>query len=126
MDADGCDGDYEGLPLDEKQDIPVSNDYLFWPVAFRIEHKMTFTEYKAIRAKPRKAIGISQTGVNHKAFFIKDLQYKIKTGEVSIVAWPKEYFEIQIVNGTTEGFTPPPVPPALSRYFGIEFGGHFG
>lgn len=93
---DGCPGTTSpyGL-LRENGDIPVSgNDYLFIPKLFNITLPMELSEYQAIRANRKKAIGISQTQDNHTPFFIKTLEYEHWQGKAVITAWPKTEFTI--------------------------------
>ncbi len=100
MAADGCRGDFDGEPLSEKQDLPVTDDYLFTPQAYSIEHYLTWDDYKILRANRKKAIGISQTSTGHQPFFAKDLQWSIADGELKLVAWPKRPFNIQVIEDT--------------------------
>lgn len=119
MDPDGCPGDYDGDPLAENQDIPVTDDYLFTPQAYTIDHYLTWEQYKAIRANRKKAIGISQTEANHAAFFIKELQFNIVTGDVKIIAWPKEPFNIQVIDDSETEHEIGPPPPVITEEEGI-------
>jgi hypothetical protein len=103
MQVNGCDDAYGGNPLTENQNIQVENNHIFTPQAFKIEHYLTWDQYKAIRAQRHKAIGISQTTENHKPFFIKDLEWMISDRTVSIVAWPKDPFEIETPEDISDG-----------------------
>jgi hypothetical protein len=87
---------FGGQPLSEKQDIPVSSEYLFLPILYNITHHLTVDQYKAIQANRHLAIGISQTETDFTKFFIKSLQYTRATGEVTIEAWPKTFMEIVV------------------------------
>lgn len=103
MIATGCDDDYNGELLSEKQDIEVTDDFLFLPELFEIDHYLTWEQYKAIRNNPKLAIGISQTDEDHKKFFINDLSYNLVDGSCKIIAWAKEPFDIQnIITAPTE------------------------
>lgn len=93
--SDGCD-EFK-LPLSESQNIPVADYYLHLPIAYEISIPMEWEDYKTIRENRKKAIGISQTGENHTAFFIKELEYKIFESTAVITAWPIEFFDIQVV-----------------------------
>lgn len=111
MDADGCDGDFEGEPLTEKQNIQVSPNKLFTPKAFEIFHVMTWAQYKAIRANKNLAIGISQTDSGHVPAFIKDLQWEVTSGDVKIIVWFLDDFDINPVESA------PPIPENVGHYF---------
>jgi hypothetical protein len=110
--------DYEGVELAENGNISVSEDFLFIPMPFEIEHYLTMTEYKSIVNNRNLAIGISQTETNHKKFFIKDLQYEIVSGTVKIIAWPKEPFDIQVID---DGVMDREVIPEYDRRFDDTF-----
>lgn len=86
--------DYGGNPLSEKADITVTNDYLWIPKIFEIQHFMTLTEFNTIDANRRLAIGISQSDTDYQAFFIDDLQYEVSSGSVKITGKFKEEFDI--------------------------------
>jgi len=94
--------DFEGVELGESENIPVTDDYLFYPVPLEVTIPMEWEEYKTIRENRKKAIGISQTTSNHAIFFIKNLEYEIAKGEATMVIWPKEPFELQIINDVPE------------------------
>jgi hypothetical protein len=88
--------------LTEKQDIPLSTyngtfGYLFYPMIYEIEIPMEWDDFNIIRNNPKNAIGISQTDEDYKPFFIKELEYDIVKGTAVIKAWPKEYFDIQVI-----------------------------
>jgi hypothetical protein len=105
-----CENDsFEGELLSEKQDIPVTTDYIHLPLIYTIEHYLSWEDYKRIRTYKRKAIGISQTESDYKAFFIKELEYGICDSRVTIKAWPIVFFEI-----SQPDFTPAITSPAES------------
>jgi hypothetical protein len=109
-------GDVEsfgGAVLSEKQNIPVSTDFIFLPMPYKIEHYVTFSQLEAMLADPEAAIEISQTQTGHKPFFIKSLSVQLATGKITGELWPKEFMELQVVNKP-------------SRVFSDEFGGEFG
>ena len=93
----GCPGDNGGSSLSEKGNISVSSSYLFIPELYKIEHTMTLAQYNVIKAAPNNAIGISLTDTDHKAFFIKNLEYSPELGQCTILAWPKERFPLSVV-----------------------------
>lgn len=84
----GCDGDFEGEVLSEKQDIPVTDEYVFIPQEFTAEIDLSWEDYKTIRTYPRNAIGISQTEYDHVAFYIKSLEYQPVQGKAVFKLWP--------------------------------------
>lgn len=94
--SDGCD-EYNG-PLAENQDIAVTDEYYHRPEIYRIKTPLEFEDYLEIAANRNNAIGISQTTANHRPFFIKELSYEPVDGVVTIMAWPIEYFEIQVID----------------------------
>lgn len=94
MTPSGCDDDFGGNSLSEKQNIPVTTDHLHIPQLYSIELNMPWEKYKLIVANRKKAIGISQTAANHTAFFIKSLEYELVKGICTVKAWPKVYFPI--------------------------------
>jgi hypothetical protein len=83
----------------EKHPIEVTDNYLFIPTEFKKEFALEFENLETIRENLKHAIGISQTTTDAKAFFIKKLTYKITEGQVAIESWPKEYFEMQVIEG---------------------------
>lgn len=99
--GDTCNDFYAGVPLAENADIQVAQTVPFIPIPYTIVHEMTIDEYKKITAKRKLAIGISQTTKDHAAFFIKTLNYKSAAGELTLVAWPKKFFEIKVVQSST-------------------------
>jgi hypothetical protein len=94
----GCDGDYSGDPLSEKQNIDVTGEYVFLPQEFTIEINLSWEDYKTIRENRRKAIAISQTDEDHVAFFIKSIDYEVIKGRATMKLWPVEPFEIGVVD----------------------------
>lgn len=94
-------GDVEafgGAVLSEKQDIPVSSDYLFLPMPYKIEHYVTFSQLEAMLADPEAAIEISQTQAGHKLFFIKNVSVQMSNGKITGELWPKEFMDLQVVS----------------------------
>jgi len=85
---------FGGASFSESQDIPVGEDYLFYPIAYKIEHYVTFKEALVILNNLHKAIGISLSDGNPVPFFIKTLDYTIAEGKVSFTGWPKKPFSI--------------------------------
>jgi hypothetical protein len=101
----------------ESQDIAVNDDdfidgYLNLPMVYDIRIPMEWEEYETIRNNRKKAIGISQTTSGHQPFKIKSLEYDIVKGQATVKAWPKTFFDIQVVE---QEFTAPdcadPVEP---------------
>lgn len=109
-------GDVEsfgGAVLSEKQDIPVSTNYLFLPMPYTIEHYVTFSQLEAMLADPEAAIEVSQTQSGHKLFFIKNISVQVSIGKITGELWPKEYMKLQVVSKP-------------GRIFSDEFGEEFG
>lgn len=80
--------------VDEGGDITVGTDFLFRPKLYEIEHYLTWEQYVSIRDNKNLAIGVSQTDTDHKKMFIKNLDYKIATGQMRCKVWAKEVLEI--------------------------------
>lgn len=102
--------------LAENDDISLAlyNDtfgYLHLPLLYEFTVPMSWDDYKTIRDNRKNAIGISQTNTDHKAFFIKELTYEIMKGQATIKAWPKEYFEIEVIQGD---YTSPGCPVEIT------------
>lgn len=89
--------DFNGDALDEKGDLFVDADYLHLAMSYEMEIPMEWEEYESIRDLRRKPIGISQTDENHVPMFIKDIQYKPAKGSCTIIAWPREYMELFVI-----------------------------
>jgi hypothetical protein len=97
--SDGCD---EFKPsLAENEDIPVSADPLHLALAYEIVIPLEWEDYLLIRENRKKAIGISQTTVNHAKFFIDTLEYELAKGVATIKAWPVTYFDVQVIESET-------------------------
>lgn len=97
--SDGCD---EFKPsLAENEDIPVYADPLHLALAYEIVIPLEWEDYLLIRENRKKAIGISQTTVNHAKFFIDTLEYELVKGVATIKAWPVTYFDIQVIESDT-------------------------
>lgn len=89
-------------PVSEKQDISLTSYYipfgkLHSHYQYDINIDLSYEQYLAIRNNRELAIGISQTDLNHVKFFIKTLEYEIKTGNAKISAWAVEYMDLQII-----------------------------
>jgi hypothetical protein len=91
-----CGDDFGGAPLSEKQDIPVSEDYLFWPIAYTIKHPISFGKWLQIISDMHAAINVSQTDINHMPFFTKNLSIGLADAQMTLTAWPKRFFSIGI------------------------------
>jgi hypothetical protein len=94
MNANLCGDDFGSAALSEKQDIPVTSDYLHDVRLYSISIPMTWEQYYTIRQNRKKPIGISQSDSNHKKFYIQELNYIPASSQATLSAWPKEYFEI--------------------------------
>lgn len=109
-------GDVEafgGDVMSEKQNIPVSEDFIFLPMPYEIEHYVTFSQLEAMLADPEAAIEISQTQADHKLFFMKNVKVQLSNGKITGELWPKEFMELQVVSKP-------------GRIFSDEFGPEFG
>lgn len=100
MDSDLNDSDCDDFSesVSEKQDLPVSLEYLHLPELFEIRLPMTWEQYKAVRNNRKQAIGISQTSTGHVPFFIKTLEYEPSFSKARILAWPRTPFSIQVID----------------------------
>lgn len=94
--SDGC--DEIKTEVSEKEDLPVYNDPLHLPMLYEIVVPMEWEDYLTIRENRKKAIGISQTTTGHVKFFIESLEYELVKSKATIKAWPKEFFEIQVID----------------------------
>lgn len=97
MSPSARDDNYGGAILSEGADIPVTNEHLYYPVPYTIEHYMTLEEFNAIDANKKIAVGISQDGANHKPFFIDLLEYETLSGQLKMTGKFKEPFDIKTV-----------------------------
>lgn len=97
--SDGCVEDRGALA--ENEDIPIYNDPLHLALAYEIVVPMEWEDYLLIRENRKKAIGISQTTVNHAKFFIDTLEYELVKGIATIKAWPVTYFDIRVIESDT-------------------------
>jgi hypothetical protein len=93
-----CLGD--GTLVNEKGNVSIGTDFLFLPMVYEIEHFLTLEQYFLIRDNKSLAIGVSQTTVEHKKMFIKNLDYKPATGEMRAKLWAKEVLEIDTTDFT--------------------------
>lgn len=96
--SDACD-EYDA-ELSEKQDLEVTSDYIHRGELYEMTFTLEFEDYLTIRENRKNAIGISQTTTDHKAFFIKTLDYRLFDGTCTLTAWPKEFFENTFVEST--------------------------
>lgn len=97
--SDGCD---EIKPaISEKQDLPVYDDPLHLSLKYEIVVPLEWEDYVLIRDNRKKAIGISQTTTDHVKFFIDTLEYELVKGVATIKAWPVEFFDIQVIETTS-------------------------
>lgn len=94
MSASDCDANFDGDSLSEKQDIPVTADFLFFPESFECVVDMTYEEYLLIRDNKKRSIGISQTDTGHVLFRIKELEYEPFNSRATVTVWPKDPFSI--------------------------------
>lgn len=113
-DSDGC--VENRLNLSEKQDIEVSADPFHLALLYEITCPLEWDDYVLIRDNRKKAIGISQTNDNHVKFFIKDLEYEVVEGRVTIQAWSKEFMEIEVVESATQMQVCAPALPCEDAY----------
>jgi len=97
--SDGC--DEIKSDISEKQDLPVYDDPLHLSFSYEIVVPLEWEDYLLIRNNRKKAIGISQTTTGHVKFFIDTLEYELVKGIATIKAWPVEYFEIQVIETTS-------------------------
>lgn len=93
--------DYDGEELSEKENIPVTNDYLHLPDLYEATLPMEWSDYQTIRDNKRKPIGISLTDSDPVPMFIKTLSYKPVKGEATVLMWAKEYLDLSVVEDTT-------------------------
>lgn len=96
--SDACD-EYDE-ELSEKQDLEVTDDYIHRGELYEMTFKLEFEDYLTIRENRKNAIGISQTDSDHKAFFIKTLDYRLFQGTCTLTAWPKEFFENNFIESS--------------------------
>lgn len=84
-----CRDDFDGNSLSEKQDIPVTNDYLFKPILKEFKFPLSYSNYKLIRDNRTRAIAISGTDENHEICFIKRLEYDINKSLATFIVWTR-------------------------------------
>lgn len=121
--SDGCD---EIRPLiSEKQDLPISNDPLHLSLSYDIVVPMEWEDYLLIRENRKKAIGISQTATNHVKFFIDTLEYELVKSRATIKAWPVEFFDIEVIEITSNQNVCYSVPGECSDAYLTEDGFEF-
>lgn len=98
MDINNClDEDFGGDELSEKQDIPVTNEFIHSAYYYEINCPLEFEDYETIRNNRKNAIGISLTDTNHIPFFIDQLDYKLVKGTCHILGWSKEYIDLTVI-----------------------------
>jgi len=88
--------------VNEKGNFSIGTDFLFLPMAYEIEHYLTWEQYVSIRESKNLAIGVSQTATDHKKMFIKNLDYKPATGEMRAKLWAKERLDIDTTDFTAD------------------------
>lgn len=110
-----CGDDFNGVPVSEKQDFVVTDDFLFLPVIYEIEHYLTFTQYKLIKANPNMAIGLSLSTTDHKKAFIKSLSVNPVSGDLSLTVWAKEELDLNVQTS----------PETPGRIFDFSFASEF-
>lgn len=94
-------------PLSERQDISLASyNSLFGYLHLAQECEMTIPmskdQYDVIKNNRKKSIGVSQTDSNFTKFKIKKLVYNLIEGTATINAWPKTFFNIQVINDAIE------------------------
>jgi len=97
---DNCSDNYGAESLDEGGDITITEDHLYIPIEFEIEHYLTIEEFNTIDSLRNKAIGISQFAEEdggHAEFFITDLQLEILSGQIKLTGFFKDPFNIETV-----------------------------
>lgn len=112
--SDGC--VENRLDVSEKQDMPVSADPFHLALLYEIKCPLDWDDYVLIRANRKRAIGISQTDENHVKFFIKDLEYEVVQGLVTILAWSVEFMNIEVIESATQMRVCAPVLPCEDAY----------
>lgn len=65
----------------ENANITPTENYLFVPIIYEFEYPLTWSEYKAMQAYRKKAIGVSRTNSGHVPCFIMKLEYEITKGK---------------------------------------------
>jgi hypothetical protein len=85
--------------LSESGDITVSDitDYLFVPMEYTVSHSLRWDDFTTIREFRKNAIGLSQADSSFASFFINKLEYDLISGEQTLTAMPKRYFNIQVI-----------------------------
>jgi len=92
---------FEGLPLSEKQNIPVTDITISVSMRSRdISIPMTIDEFMAMDAEPEKAIGISQTDANPVKFFVDVFDYSFAKGSAVVTGWFKELYNLNLATGS--------------------------
>jgi len=83
---------------------------------------MEWEDYLLIRNNRKKAIGISQTTTDHIKFFIDTLDYELVKGRATIKAWPVEFFDIQVIETTSNANVCYAVPTECENAYLTEDG----
>lgn len=98
---DDClDDSFDAMPLSEKQDIQVTDEFVHLPNYYEMEVPLDWEDYKTIRDNRKRAIAISLTDTNHVPLFIDVLDYHIMHGRATISGWTTEYLELVVPEGT--------------------------
>ena len=97
MSVNTCSDNYDGEELAEDANIMVTDNHLFIPQEFEIEHYLTLPEFNTIDENRELSIGVSQTYEDYKEFFITDFQFEILSGQVKVIGYFKDEFIIQHV-----------------------------
>jgi hypothetical protein len=86
--------------LAENSNVNVSDitSYLFVPIEYPMAFPITWADFTTIRESLKRSIGISQTDESGSPFFINKFEYTLSEGEVKCSAWPKQYFNIQVID----------------------------
>lgn len=96
MDLD-CDVAYNaGAEVVEDQDFIVTDEIFHLCNLYEFTAPLEYEDFETIVANRKLPIGLSQSGTAHTPMFIKSLSYKVAHGEVTIQAWPTEFFDIQV------------------------------
>jgi hypothetical protein len=83
------DDDFNGEVFSEKQNIPITSNYLFKPILKQFKYPLSFSDYKLIRDNRTRAIAISETDQNHTVCFIKRLDYDINKSVATFILWER-------------------------------------
>lgn len=96
MDLD-CDVAYNsGTEVVEDQDFTVDDEIFHLCNLYEFTAPLEYEDFESIVANRKLPVGLSQTSTDHVPMFIKSLSYKVAHGEVTVQAWPIEFFDIQV------------------------------